>query len=86
MVDKGALKLFMAKLKPATNKERYLEYVRFWKSVGVAEVSDAHIQACFRSESLPVPPTGRQNFSTLRSEGLIVGGDAVIEFRALGLA
>lgn len=73
-VDKDALRAFMARTSPSTNKERYFQYVRFWNSVGVNEVSDAHVKACFITEGLPVPPTGRQNFSTLRSKGLIQEG------------
>lgn len=83
-VDKDALKAFMAKVTPATNKERYLHYVRFWKSAGVSEVSDAHVKACFITEGLPVPPTGRQNFSTLRSEGLIQEGSKRGSWRLTG--
>ena len=73
-VNKAALRSFMGKRGPSSNKDRYLEYVRFWKSQGVNEVADAYIHACFVADGLPIPPTGRQNFSTLRDAGLITTG------------
>lgn len=68
------LKAFMRGKKFEGNKERYLEYLRFWKKRGAGQVTDGHIQACYLAEGLEIPPTGRQNFSTLRSEGLVKPG------------
>jgi hypothetical protein len=65
------LKAFMKGRRVVGNKDRYLEYMRFWRQKGVRSVSDAHIQRCFEAQGLPVPPTGRQNFGTLRKEGLV---------------
>ena len=65
------LKAFMRGRRVAGNKDRYLEYMRFWSEKGVRSVSDAHIQRCFEAQGLPLPPTGRQNFGTLRKEGLV---------------
>jgi hypothetical protein len=73
-VDGEALKAFMKGRKGLSNKQRYLEYMRFWMSRGVKEVGDSHIQACFRAEGLKVPPTGRQNFGSLRADGLVRAG------------
>jgi hypothetical protein len=73
-VDGEALKAFMAGRKGLSNKQRYLEYMRFWMARGVNEVGDAHIQACFTADGLRVPPTGRQNFGSLRSDGLVKAG------------
>lgn len=72
--DKAALKAFMRGKQLKSNKERYLEYMRFWHSLGAKEVGDRHIGACYLAEGLPMPPTGRQNFGSLRSEGLVKGG------------
>lgn len=73
-VDADALKAFMKGRKDLSNKQRYLEYMRFWAGHGVKEVGDTHIQACFVAEGLKVPPTGRQNFGSLRSDGLVKTG------------
>lgn len=73
-VDKAALAERIGRTKPVSNKERYLQYMRFWKTAGVDEVSDAFIHACFEAEGLAIPPTGRQNFSNLRDEGLVENG------------
>jgi hypothetical protein len=73
-VDGEALKAFMKGRKGLSNKQRYLEYMRFWMSRGVKEVGDGHIQACFQAEGLKIPPTGRQNFGSLRSDGLVMAG------------
>ena len=73
-LDPAALRAFMKGRGPVTNKQRYLEYMRFWASVGVKEVHDADIHACFSGEGLPVPPTGRQNFGSLRADGLVKTG------------
>jgi hypothetical protein len=75
-VDKAALKAFMAGKEPRSNKERYLQYILFWRQEGVEEVSDAHIHACFLADGLSIPPTGRQHFSTLRNEGVLTSGSA----------
>ena len=69
-----ALKAFMNGRKVKSNKERYLEYMRFLHSHGAKEVGDRHIGACYSAEGLAVPPTGRQNFGTLRKEGLVKAG------------
>jgi len=68
------LKAFMKGKRFEGNKERYLEYLRFWKRRGVGEVSDADMHACYLAEGLGIPPTGRQNFLALRSEGLVKAG------------
>lgn len=73
-VDRAALVARIGKARPMSNKERYLEYIRYWKEAGVDEVSDAFIHACFEAEGLAIPPTGRQNFSNLRDEGLVENG------------
>jgi hypothetical protein len=73
-VDGEALKAFMKGKKRLSNKQRYLEYMRFWLGRGVNEVGDSHIQACFQAEGLKVPPTGRQNFGSLRADGLVKAG------------
>lgn len=73
-IDTAALNAFLSPKAKTTNKDRYLLYTKFWKSQGVDEVADAHVQACFQAQGLEIPPTGRQNFSTLRDEGLIVPG------------
>ncbi len=73
-VDADALKAFMKGRKGLSNKQRYLEYMRFWAGHGVKEVGDVHVQACFVAEGLKVPPTGRQNFGSLRSDGLVKAG------------
>jgi hypothetical protein len=73
-VDVEALKAFMKGRKGLSNKQRYLEYMRFFGERGVREVGDSHIQACFRAEGLKVPPTGRQNFGSLRADGLVKAG------------
>ncbi len=73
-VDKAALNAFMRGRKPSSNKDRYLQYMRFWLAQGVKEVGDAQIQACFAAEGLVVPPTGRQNFGSLRAEGKVKSG------------
>ena len=73
-IDVAALDAFLGRRTKTTNKERYLLYTKFWKTQGVDEITDAHVQACFQAQGLEIPPTGRQNFSTLRDEGLIVPG------------
>ncbi len=72
--DKAALSAFMRGRKPSSNKERYLHYMQFWLAQGVKEVGDAQIQACFVADGLVLPPTGRQNFGSLRAEGKVKSG------------
>jgi hypothetical protein len=60
--------------KVESNKARYFQYMRFWHSRGEKEVGDRHIQACYLAENLPMPPTGRQNFGSLRKDGLVKAG------------
>lgn len=73
-VDRAALKAFVKGKKASSNKDRYLLYMRFWRSQGLNQVDDSHVQACFSAEGLPIPPTGRQNFGSLRKEGLVKEG------------
>lgn len=73
-VDVPALKTYMKGRKPASNKERYLTYMGFLKTRGRASVSDTMIRACFTADGLSAPPTGRQNFSILRGDGLVKAG------------
>ncbi len=73
-IDKKELAAFMDGKKLTSNKEKYLEYMRYWKTKGVDEVADAHIHACFLAGGKRVPPTGRQHFSSLRNEGLVRHG------------
>jgi hypothetical protein len=73
-IDVAALNAFISPRAKTTNKERYLLYTKFWKTQGVSEITDAYVQACFQAQGLEIPPTGRQNFSTLRDEGLITSG------------
>jgi hypothetical protein len=73
-IDVAALNAFISPRAKTTNKERYLLYTKFWKAQGVSEITDAFVQACFQAQGLAIPPTGRQNFSTLRNEGLITTG------------
>ena len=75
-IDKKALAAFMEGKKLTSNKEKYLEYIRFWKARGVDEVADAHIHACFLTAGKRVPPTGRQHFSSLRNEGMVRHGSS----------
>lgn len=75
-IDKKELAAFMGGKKLTSNKEKYLEYMRFWKEKGVDEVADAHIHACFLAAGKRVPPTGRQHFSSLRNEGLVRHGSS----------
>ena len=72
--DTTALKAYMKGKKVESNKARYLQYMRFWHSRGEKQVGDRHIQACYRAENLPMPPTGRQNFGSLRKDGLVKAG------------
>jgi len=72
--DSSALKAYMKGRKVESNKARYLQYMRFWHSRGEKQVSDRHIQACYLAENLAMPPTGRQNFGSLRKEGLVKAG------------
>jgi hypothetical protein len=72
--DTTALKAYMKGKKVESNKARYLQYMRFWHSRGEKQVGDRHIQACYLAENLPVPPTGRQNFGSLRKDGLVKAG------------
>jgi hypothetical protein len=72
--DRSALKTYMKGRKVESNKQRYLEYMRFWHAHGEKQVGDRHIQACYLAEGLPMPPTGRQNFGSLRKEGLVKEG------------
>ena len=72
--EKQALQAFMKGKKVTSNKDRYLQYMRFLASQGAKEVGDRHIAACFSAEGLPMPPTGRQNFGALRKEGLVRAG------------
>lgn len=73
-VDRAALRAFVKGKKASSNKDRYLLYMRFWRAQGLKEVDDSHVQACFSAEGLPIPPTGRQNFGSLRKEGLVKEG------------
>ncbi len=73
-VDKAALRAFVKGKKATSNKDRYLLYMRFWRTQGLKQVGDGHVQACFSAEGLPIPPTGRQNFGSLRKEGLVKAG------------
>jgi len=75
-VDKAALRTFVKGKKATSNKDRYLLYMRFWHAQGLKQVDDGHVQACFSAEGLPIPPTGRQNFGSLRKEGLVKAGTA----------
>ena len=75
-VDKAALGTFVKGKKATSNKDRYLLYLRFWRTQGLKQVGDGHVQACFSAEGLPIPPTGRQNFGSLRKEGLVKAGTA----------
>lgn len=75
-VDKAALRTFVKGKKVTSNKDRYLLYLRFWHAQGLKQVGDGHMQACFSAEGLPIPPTGRQNFGSLRKEGLVKAGTA----------
>ena len=75
-IDKSALKAFMKGLKKLSNKERYRQYMRFLHGQGVADIDDAAVTACFAAEGLTTPPTGRQNFSTLRNEGKVKRGSS----------
>jgi hypothetical protein len=72
--DATALKAYMKGKKVESNKARYLQYMRFWHSRGENQVGDRHIQACYMAENLPMPPTGRQNFGSLRKDGLVKAG------------
>jgi len=72
--DATVLKAYMKGKKVESNKARYLQYMRFWHSRGETQVGDRHIQACYLAENLPMPPTGRQNFGSLRKEGLVKAG------------
>lgn len=72
--EKQALKAFMKGKKVRSNKERYLHYMRFLHAEGAREVGDRDIGVCFSAEGLPMPPTGRQNFGSLRKEGLVKAG------------
>ncbi len=72
--DATALKAYMKGKKVESNKARYLHYMRFWRSQGEKQVGDRHIQACYKAENLPMPPTGRQNFGSLRKDGLVNAG------------
>lgn len=72
--EKQALKAFMKGKKVRSNKERYLHYMRFLHAEGAWEVGDRDIGACFSAEGLRMPPTGRQNFGSLRKEGLVKAG------------
>jgi len=73
-IDKKALAAFTAGKKVKSNKERYHLYLQFLRSAGHKEAADAHVQACFQAEGLPVPPTGRQHFRTLMAQGLVRPG------------
>ena len=75
-IDKKQLAAFMEGKKLTSNKEKYLEYMRFWKARGIDEVADAHIHACFLTAGKRVPPTGRQHFSSLRNEGMVRHGSS----------
>jgi len=73
-VDRASLIARTSKARPASNKERYFQYMLHWDGAGVREVSDAHMHECFKAEGRAVPRTGRQNFSNLRKEGLVENG------------
>ncbi len=73
-IDKKALAAFTAGKAAKSNKERYHLYLQFLKNAGHKEAADAHVQACFRAEGLPVPPTGRQHFRTLMGQGFVRPG------------
>ncbi len=73
-IDKRALSKFVGKSRPNSNKARYLAYLQFWNGQGLKEVADAHVQACFLAQGLPVPATGRQHFRSLQQEGWVVPG------------
>lgn len=73
-IDKKALSKSVGGREPNSNKARYLAYLQFWCGQGLREVADAHVQACFLAQGLPVPPTGRQHFRSLQEEGLVVPG------------
>lgn len=70
-VQPEELRAFMKGKAVRGNKDRYLEYMRFWNQKKVRSVSDAHIRQCFEAEGLPFPATGRQNFGALRKAGLV---------------
>lgn len=73
-IDKKALAAFTAGKVTKSSKERYHLYLQFLKSMGYEEAADAHVQACFQAEGLPVPPTGRQHFRTLAGQGFVRPG------------
>ncbi len=71
VVNKDKLKKFMNGKTLNSHRARYLEYIRFWDSVGVTKVKSSDILACYKAEGVPVGKSARQALTILKQQGLL---------------